>query len=325
MDYSLDVLAVGESLVDLLYREDETKVFLEGNPGGAPANVLAMLSQLGKKTALISAVGNDPFGGFLKTQIANAKIDTSQMLTLDFPTTLAVVSLDKTGNRSFNFYRNQTADVMLSPEHISPDSVKSAKILHFGAVSLPTEPSSSATLAAVDLAIKFGTMVSFDPNLRVPLWDNLDRAKKSILNGISKSNIVKLSEEELFFLTNTEDIKKGMQKLYKNYNLDLLAVTCGPDGCYCINENGCFYSETFDTNCIDTTGSGDAFWGAALSFILENEENPRSMGEKEIYKLMDFANAAGSLAATKLGAIPAMPSRQAIADCIKHTPRLTRQ
>lgn len=319
-----DITAIGESLIDFVSLKSNRldKILLEGNPGGAPANVLACASRLGLKTAFISKLGRDAFGQFLMVGLQKAGIDTHAVVTsTEHPTTIAVVTLDETGNRSFNFYRNQTSDVMLTPSEIDYSVIKQSRIFHFGSVSMTTEPSRSATLAAVKYAKENGLLISYDPNLRELLWKNKEEARDIILKGIGFSDVVKVSEEELRFLSEESEISAGLEKLYCAYDLKLLAVTLGPNGCICKCKAGVFQSSAFNVECIDTTGAGDAFWGAALYTIVRGEKDLEEFTSDEMQYLLDFANASGSLTTMRKGAIPALPCLDKILDCLAHVPR----
>lgn len=322
MARTYDCVAVGECLIDFVNTPSGAKLLLEGNPGGAPVNLLAMITRLGFSTAMITKVGKDAFGSFLKDQIEKAGIETEYVICDKAPTTLAIVTLDEKGDRSFSFYRSGTADVSLRQSEIPLAAIRQAKIFHFGSVSLTDEPARTATLFAAEYAYRNGVTVSYDPNLRPPLWDDLKRAKKEILNAMQFAHIVKVSQEELEFLTEETDLSAGILSLWEKYPLRLLAVTMGPDGCVCKTASGTFRAATFDTECIDTTGSGDAFLGAALGWLLKNDAVNRELTPDEVYSMMDFANAAGSLAATKRGAIPAMPGEKEIRRCIARVPRV---
>lgn len=319
-----DIAAIGECLIDFvgLQSNEPGKLLLEGNPGGAPANVLACASRLGLKTAFISKLGKDAFGSFLLEELNKADIDTHAVaFSSDAPTTIAVVTLDGTGNRSFGFYRNQTADVMLEPAEIDYDVIRQSKVFHFGSVSMTAEPSRSATLTAAAYAREQGVTVSYDPNLRELLWADKDEARTVILKGMELAQVVKVSEEELVFLTGEEDLFAGMEKLYRTYNLKLLAVTLGPKGCICRCKAGAFRSAAFDVKCVDTTGAGDSFWGAALYTIVSGEKDLEDYTADEIKYLLDFANASGSLTTMHKGAIPALPRLEEIRDCLACVPR----
>ena len=317
-----DIIAIGECLVDFVSGEKAGKLFMEGNPGGAPANVAAMASRLGFSTAMVAKLGKDSFGDFLYRQVKAAGVNTSHMVfTSEYPTTLAIVSLDETGNRSFSFYRGQTADIMLEEKDIPFEAIENSRILHFGSVSLTHQPSRQATLKAVRHAKAYNVLVSYDPNLRPLLWSNLDEARNIILEGLEFSDLVKLSEEELLFLTNTVSLEEGIEQLFNIYSMSLLAVTCGAKGCLCRTEAGLFSLKTFNVSCVDTTGAGDAFWGACLACYLDSPKSVQEYSADEVVSLMNFANAAGALATTQKGAIPAMPTRDAIEACIQTIPR----
>lgn len=316
-----DIVAVGESLIDFVSNNNEFtgKLQYEGNPGGAPANVLAAAAKFGLKTAFIGKVGNDSFGSFLKTSLDNCRIDTSSLIMGDdCNTTLAFVSLDKTENRNFSFYRKNTADVNLTSGEINFDAVKNTKIFHFGSVSLTDEPSRSATFSAVRLAKENNITISYDPNFRKPLWRNSEEAKEIILSGLELADIVKLSDDELLFLTGTKNFENAMNNLYNRYNLKFLAVTMGPRGCICKTSKAIKSAFAFDVPCVDTTGAGDAFMGSLLYQIISSIKDIDYIGDNDLKQIMDFSNAAGSLAATKKGAIPAMPLKKEILDCIKN-------
>ncbi len=320
-DTETDLVAVGECLVDFVSEQRADTLVLEGHPGGAPANVLAMAAKLGCSTQMIAKVGMDAFGSFLIEQLKRAKIGTTGMVQAKKePTTLAIVSLDTTGNRSFRFYRNGMADGQLEFSEIDKTLLKTCKLLHFGSVSMTKEPARSATLKAALRAKEAGALISYDPNLRAPLWEDLARAKKLILEGMRLADVVKLSGEELEFLSSA-DLKTGMELLYQKYKMKLLAITLGPDGCVCRMEQGVFTSATFDVSCVDTTGAGDAFWGAVLARILKEPIPLENYSPEQIHTLLDFANAAGALATTKKGAIPAMPNEKQIQNCMETMPR----
>lgn len=324
MNNSYDVIALGECLVDFVCTEAAGKLHLEGNPGGAPANVLAIAAKLGRSTALVSKVGADHFGAFLRGHVAAAGIGTQYLLQDPLhPTTLAIVRLDEAGNRDFTFYRDRTADVMLAPEDLPLDAICAARVLHFGSLSLTCEPARAATLAAVRAARDAGVTISYDPNLRPPLWPGLDAARTQLLAGLALADLVKVSEEELVFLTGEPALDAGAGMLFNRFPLRLLAVTRGPQGGVLYTRAASVGAPTFDTPCVDTTGAGDAFWGAALTWLLEQGRAVEALTKADLAALLDFANAAGSLATTKRGAIPAMPAREEIARCIATVPRLT--
>lgn len=317
-----DIIAIGECLVDVLATQssDGGKLLMEGNPGGAPANVLAMAGKFGAKTAMIGKLGNDMFGNFLKSVLSSQGIDTTYLsMDLTAPTTLAIVSLSDEGDRQFSFYRNQTADISLRPQELDSAMLKEASCMHFGSVSLTGEPSRSATFAAVEAAKSAGALISFDPNLRQPLWKTMEESKEQINKGLSYADIVKLSEDELEFLTGKENIEDGIEQLLCQYPLKLVAVTCGPDGCVCRLGNELLYSRAFDVPVVDTTGAGDAFWGTVLGLMSKLSFNIEGIRAEELSEILKLANAAGSLVTTKKGAIMSMPSESEVQECAEST------
>ncbi len=320
-----DVVALGELLIDFTPSgtSKSGNDLFEKNPGGAPANVLAALARLEKSVAFLGMVGNDEFGSFLKNTLEANKINIAGLkFSQNVNTTLAFVHLNKSGDRKFSFYRDPGADRMLSKDDVCYDLIKDSKIFHFGSVSMTDEPSRSATLSAADYAKKAGLMISYDPNLRRPLWRSADEARNQIIEGLKYADILKISEEELEFITGLADLYKGSEQLC-GLGIGLVLVTLGPRGCfYCYKgQQGRIF--TFDTQVIDTTGSGDAFLAGVLYGLIERKiKKIEELNLSELEGILDFANAMGALAATKKGGIPAMPSFGSIKDCIEKTPRL---
>lgn len=319
-----DITAIGECLIDFVSQSgDNGSLHYEGNAGGAPANVLACASGFGDRTAIFSKVGQDRFGDFLRNTLSDTGIDTSSLImSKSHPTTLAFVSLDPTGNRSFRFYRKNTADVQLMSEELDLKKLADTQIFHFGSVSMTTQPVRGATDAAVRHAKQAGARVSFDPNLRELMWDDLNEAKEQILSGISYADFVKLSEEELLFLTGDTDLQHGMQKLSEAGSMTLLVVTLGPKGCLCLYGGKFYHEYAYDVPCMDTTGAGDAFWGMVLHFLVHHIPHTDQFSPEQIQNMLELANAAGSLATAKKGAIPALPTMAEVMDCINHTRKL---
>jgi len=320
-----NIVATGECLLDVFAEksQDGKSISMKGNPGGAPLNVLAQAAKLGLKTAYITKISDDDFGAFLKSGLEKAGIDTDGVVvSKDCLTTLAIVSLDEKGNRSFRFYREKTADVMLNKNEINYNLIKNAEVFHFGSVSMTAEPARSATLAAASKAKEFGLFISFDPNLRIPLWSDLNEAREIIINGLKMADLVKVSDDELVFLTGHGDLEKGMAEIADRFKLKLLTVTLGPKGCICYVNGKIVKEPTFDVKTVDTTGAGDSFWGAMLYQLISNQKDILSYSEKEISELIRFSNAAGSLTTTIKGAANAMPDKQSIIECIKNAPFL---
>lgn len=319
-----DIVALGEALIDFTPSgiNDAGMRLYSQNPGGAPANVLAMASKFGVCTAFIGQVGDDPFGHFLQRSIDAAGISTSGILfSKKYQTSLAFVSLDDKGNRSFSFYRDKGADVMLSFEDIDKDILDSCGIFHFGSVSMTGEPARTATIKSAELAKSNGAIISFDPNYRPFLWKSGDEAVKVVSEVLPLVDILKVSEEEMSLLTGTGDVDCGSSALMER-GPKIVIVTMGAEGAFIRigDMTGCF--KTFDVATMDTTGAGDAFLGTFLAKIVQTAGGIDGLDDASINDLMVFSNAAGSLTTTKKGAIPAMPSVDEILRCIECVPLL---
>jgi fructokinase len=306
-----DVTALGELLIDFTPNghSDKGNVLFETNPGGAPANVLAALSKLNKKTAFIGKVGNDQFGHLLADVLRDYQIDTKHLLFSDsVHTTLAFVHLDPKGDRSFSFCRNPGADIMLESKEISEDIINRSRIFHFGSLSLTDEPAASATITALQYAKKHNKIISYDPNLRVGLWKSLEKAKEQILKGLEYADILKVSEEELAFLTGHYDVVKGTEVIQEQYGTSIIFVTLGPKGSFYRSKNGFGWKEGFNVNVIDTTGAGDAFVGGTLCKILEKNKPLDVLTPSDLDEIVRFGNCLGALATEGKGGIPSMPT-----------------
>ncbi|MDR4949648.1 carbohydrate kinase family protein [Neobacillus cucumis] len=306
-----DITALGEVLIDFTPSGYSANggILFEQNPGGAPANVLAVLSKFQKRTRFIGKVGNDQFGVFLKNTLQQINVDTAGLVTSNQTnTTLAFVHLDPTGDRTFSFYRDPGADTTLEIEEVNFDTIKDSRIFHFGSLSLTHHPSCETTLAAASFAKENGVLISFDPNLRESLWGNLNHAKEMMFKGLQLSDVVKISEEELVFLTGNSDLEKGSKWICDTYQVSLLFITLGGNGCYfrCGERMGIVPG--YEVNVMDTTGAGDGFLGGVLYQILEKNCKIDSLSEDELIEIASFANAVGALATTKRGAILSMPT-----------------
>ena len=306
----IDIVAMGDLLIDFTPGGTNSmgmKMFTQ-NPGGAPANVLAMNSRLGGKTAFIGKVGQDAFGVFLQDVLNGKGIDTSG-LVLDpvTPTTLAFVHLDEKGDRSFSFYRSPGADQMLTPKEVALDLIDNCGIFHFGSVSLTHDPCRSAVFHAAEYAKKQCRLVSFDPNIRPMLWENMEEARTQIDCAIKYADILKVSEEETAFLTGTQDLNVGTQCLLDK-GVALVLVSLGEQGAYYRNHGSFGCVPAYPVNAVDTNGAGDAFVGAFLWKAKGMmREELAFMNPVQLEQMVRFANAAGALTATGSGAIPAMP------------------
>lgn len=309
-----DVVALGELLIDFTENgvSEQGNPILEANPGGAPCNVLAMLNKLGKKTAFIGKVGNDTFGHMLKRTVEESGTDvTNLVMDNDVHTTLAFVHTYPDGEREFSFYRNPGADMMLTRDEVREDIIKAARIFHFGTLSSTHEGVRAATRYAVDIAKENGLLISFDPNLREPLWNSLDDAKREIEYGLSKCDILKISDNELEFMTGTDDYSKGVKMLREKYDIPLIFVTLGKDGSRAYYKDIMVEAPPFtEVKTIEKTGAGDTFGGCALGYILEHGID--NLTEENLRELIIFANAGASLITTKKGALKVMPEKSEI-------------
>lgn len=313
-----DVIALGELLIDFTENGESAQgnPLLEANPGGAPCNVLAMLNKLGKKTAFIGKVGKDSFGTMLKETVASCGIDTSNLLFDDeVHTTLAFVHTYPDGDRDFSFYRNPGADMMLRKDEVSEELIKNGKIFHFGTLSSTHEGVKEATRHALDVAKKNGLLISFDPNLREPLWDSLEHAREEIEYGFSRCDILKISDNEIEFMTGMTDYEKGAQEIQRKYNIPLVFATLGRNGSMACYKDMVVKGEPFVMeNTIETTGAGDTFTGCALNYIVEH--GLEDLTEAQLKELLTFANAGAALITTRKGALRVMPSREQIQEVI---------
>lgn len=314
-----DVIALGELLIDFTPKtvEGENDYF-QKNAGGAPANVLAALSKQGKNTMFIGKVGNDSFGTYLADVLLANGISTEGLVFSDMEnTTLAFVELDNKGDRNFTFYRKPGADMMLSENEINYDLFNGAKIFHCGSISSTHEPSRQATLTALAHAKENGLLISFDPNLRLPLWPNTDSAKEMISSLIPYADILKISEEELVFLTGTDDLAEGARQIYEKYRTSLICITLGDKGCFYRAGAKSGFVNAFNVHTVDTTGAGDAFLGGVLNGILEESTPLQELSDTQLAAIIKLGNAMGSLATTKRGGIPSMPTREAVRNLIE--------
>lgn len=314
-----DVTALGELLIDFTENgtSSQGNPILEANPGGAPCNVLAMLNQLGKKTAFIGKVGRDSFGQMLKETVESSGTDVSNLVMDDtVHTTLAFVHTAPDGDRQFSFYRNPGADMMLTKQEVMADIITNSRIFHFGTLSSTHEGVREATRYAIDIAKEGGALISFDPNLREPLWDTLEDAKREISYGLGKCDILKISDNEIEFMTGTTDYTKGVASLQERYQIPLIFATLGKEGSRAyykdvMVEVGPFLQE----HTIETTGAGDTFEGCALNYILDH--GLEGLTKEDLKELLTFANAGASIITTRRGALKVMPTLEEIRQLMK--------
>ena len=311
-----NVVALGELLIDFTpIKLSNEKSAFEKNPGGAPANVLATVAKLGKTAAFLGMVGEDQFGRFLKDVLVENHINvTGLKFSREVNTTLAFVHLYHNGDRSFSFYRNPGADMMLSQSDVDYEIILQSKVFHFGSISMTHEPARSATLAACQFAKDKGLIISYDPNYRAPLWNSVQEAKENIVPGLGFADILKISEEELELITGTRDLRNGGGMLF-DQGIRVVLITLGDQGCYYKYAGGEGSIAAYRVEAIDATGAGDAFLGALLYRVSDMKlEDICRLPKVEFEELLDFSNAAGALATTKTGAIPALPSLAEIAE-----------
>jgi len=321
-----DVVCLGEALIDFIPLESgvsliEVSAFKKA-PGGAPANVAAGLSKLGNPSAFVGKVGDDPFGRFLAKTFADSGVDTSRMLfDRNARTGLAFVSLTPEGVPEFMFYRNPSADMLLTAQELDVDFIKSARAFHYGSITLISEPSKGATEAAIGCAADGGLLISYDPNLRKPLWPGLDRAKEQMLAAMAYPHVVKVSEEELAFLTGASELAAGSRLLMDAFpNIALLAVTLGSQGCYFRTARAQGRVPAFSVEVVDTTGAGDGFVAGMLSCLLASVSEPDGISlldEEALIRTFRFANAVAGATTTKRGAISALPTRAEVEELLK--------
>ena len=315
MKEKFDVVALGELLIDFTASGEsgQGNPLFEANPGGAPCNVLAMLKKLDRSCAFVGKVGDDLFGRQLR-QVAEEAGICMEGLSVDpaVHTTLAFVKTFPNGDRDFSFYRNPGADMMLRAEDLPEELISRARIFHFGTLSLTHEPVRSATQRALELARAGGTLISFDPNLRPPLWDSMEEARQQIAWGLARCDVLKIADNELEFMTGQTDFAKGAAMLQEQYpNIRLLNVTAGAQGSYA------FYGQTqvFCPACtkggvIETTGAGDTFCACVLNFVLDHGLD--NLTEEDLGQMLHFANTAAYLVTTRKGAIRSMPDPEEI-------------
>lgn len=310
-----DVTALGELLIDFTENgvSGQGNPLFEANPGGAPCNVLAMLTKLGHKTAFIGKVGDDFFGKQLKEAIEEVGIDSTGLcMDKEIHTTLAMVHTYPDGDRDFSFYRNPGADMMLKESEVKEELIKESKLFHFGTLSMTHEDVRRATKKAIQIAEDTGNIISFDPNLREPLWNSLDEAKEQILYGLSHCHILKISDNEIQWLTGQEDYTDGVKWILERYQIPLILVSMGKEGSRAYYGGKMVEVKPFiQKNTIETTGAGDTFCGCVLHYICEHGLD--NLTEENLFEMLQFANAAASIITTRKGALRVMPEEKEIA------------
>ncbi len=317
----MDIIAFGECLVDLLNQGGPLS--FQGSAGGAPCNVLAQAAKLGRKCALISMVGQDYFGDWLRAYLGELGIDTQYILaTRQAQTTLAFVTLDTGGNRRFSFYRKPGADMLLRPEDVPLEAVERARMFVYGGVSLTKDPARSTLFDTLRSLRGKSVLKIYDPNLRFPLWEgDLDAARKISAQGMEFADVIKLSEEELTFLTESACEQEAAQAVFARSPARLLLVTKGAHGCTYYTHAYTGHLNTYDTQVKDTTAAGDSFLGAFLHRLLGLSGTSGGLSAQQLEACVDYANAAGALTASQKGAIASLPNDRMIRDCQRNIPK----
>ena len=319
MDKLYDVTALGEMLIDFTMngQSDQGNNLFEACPGGAPCNVLAMLNKLGRKTAFIGKVGEDQFGRLLKGTIDELGIETKGLiLDKDIHTTLAFVHTFPDGDREFSFYRKPGADMMLAEDEVDYDLIRQSKVFHFGTLSMTDEPVKTATKKALEVAKEAGCLITFDPNLRPPLWSSLDEAKEQMEYGFEYCDVLKISDNEIQFISGKEDYDEGIRYLQDRYHIPLIFLTMGKEGSRAYYKDLRVEAAPFlQEATVETTGAGDTFGACCLHFVLEYGLD--HLDEGKIAGMLRFANAAASLITTRKGALSVMPGPEEVRRYIK--------
>lgn len=309
-----DVVALGELLIDFTQNGTSAQgnPLFEANPGGAPCNVLAMLKKLGNRTGFIGKVGRDGFGRQLKDVLLETGIGTEGLCMDDtVHTTLAIVQNKKDGDRDFSFYRKPGADMMLTVDELNQELLKNCRIFHFGSLSMTDEGVRNATKRAIEMAKEAGAWISFDPNLRPPLWESLDVAREQICYGLKQCQILKISDDEITWFTGKNDYGEAVAMLQEEYHIPLILVSLGKEGslAYC-GKVFAFVKPFLQAGTIETTGAGDTFMGCILHQVLQ--KGYENLSEADLTEMLTFANAAASIVTTRRGALRVMPSREEI-------------
>lgn len=323
MNKRFDVVALGELLIDFTGNgiSEQGNPLFEANPGGAPCNVLSMLQRLGKKTAFVGKVGNDSFGEMLIGAVKEQGINTDYLTKdADIPTTLAFVHTKADGDRSFSFYRKPGADMMLRTSDFDKELLADTKVFHFGTLSMTDSAIAEVTKCAVNMAKQAGAIISFDPNYRPLLWNDVEAAKAAMWYGISECDILKIADDEIEFLTGETDIDKGVSVIAEKTSAKIICATLGKNGSKVFYRGNTYKCELFcepfiRENTIETTGAGDTFMACVLNFVLENGID--GMSDESLKKMLNFANAAASIITTRKGALRVMPTVDEVTELLK--------
>lgn len=318
----MDIVALGEILIDFVEDSQSPGVLPAyiAQPGGAPANVLCSAAKFSKNCAFIGKVGQDKFGELLIHTLHQHNVDTSNVIeSKEYNTTLAFVHVQKDGDRSFSFYRQGCADTKLQQNEIDSTLLKNCKVFHFGSNSFTSESMKQATLYAIEIAKQHGAIISYDPNIRVNLWQQPAQIKPAILDVLPDVHILKLSQEELLFITEIEDCEQAMNTLYAAYKTPLIVVTLGSEGAMYLYNNENRKVQGHPVEVVDTTGAGDCFVGTLLAHILEEQQPIQQLSHSAVELAVRVANTAAALSTTKKGAIPSLPTKLEVQQYIECT------
>ncbi|MEY8508743.1 carbohydrate kinase [Lachnospiraceae bacterium 42-17] len=318
MEKVFDVTAMGEMLIDFTMNgtSEQGNSMFEACPGGAPCNVLAMLNKLGRKTAFIGKVGKDQFGRLLKSTIEEIGIETKGLIfDEEINTTLAFVHTFPDGDREFSFYRKPGADMMLAEDEVDYDLIQKSKVFHFGTLSMTDEPVKSATKKALEAAKEAGCLITFDPNLREPLWKSLEDAKAAMEYGFRYCDMLKISDNEIQFISGKEDYDEGIKYLQEKYHIPVIFLTMGKEGSRAYYKDLRVECAGFPVKAVETTGAGDTFCGCAINGLLKY--GIENLTEEVLGEILTYANAGAALITLKKGAIRSMPETSQIDEMIK--------
>lgn len=310
----LDVVALGELLIDFAAKSKDPDGYptMAANPGGAPGNFLAALNVYGKKTAFLGKVGADTFGHLLLGTLQKAGIETKGVIAdPDYFTTLAFVTFDSAGDRSFSFARKPGADTQLCWEEVDQSLIDEARVFHFGTLSLTDEPARTATRKAASYAKETGKLISCDPNLRVPLWRSEEEAREQMLWSLQQADLVKISDNEVSFLWACSP-EEGAEKLLREFDVKLAMVTLGAEGCLLRTKNACFRAPAPKVHPVDTTGAGDIFGGSAMARFLDLKKAPDALTQEDLSYIGAYALMAASLSTEHSGGIPSIPEKETV-------------
>ena len=314
-----DVTALGELLIDFTDngKSAQGNTPFEANPGGAPCNVLAMLNKCEHPTAFIGKVGKDIFGLKLKSTLEEVGINTSNLIVDENArTTLAFVQTFEDGDRDFSFFRNPGADMLLTAQEVDEELIKDSRIFHFGTLSMTHDGVREATKRAIAVAKESGAVISFDPNLRPPLWNSLEDAKVQVAYGLGQCDVLKISDNEIQWFTGEEDFDAGIAKLRKEYDIPLILLSMGRDGSRAYYKDLKVEAAPFlQESTIETTGAGDTFGGSCLHYILKYGLD--DLDESRLKEMLTFANAAASIVTTRKGALRVMPEIEEVESFIQ--------